>query len=579
MKRYPKLRLSFLAIFALSAVAMVAVACGESSESASTDFQSSGFTNEQAAGGSPAGLPGSSAANRSALTTGSGSLASAQATAGATATPAASRPPAAQATTTVFGLDSDELEEDRKLLSDSDNPSPPQAPAEQQPVQFGNERIIVRNVDLSIEVNNPADAIEQISSLAAQEGGWVVRTQNVEVHRGSIDIRVPADRLDSILATLRGLSSNVVSEISTSQDFTEEFTDTSARIRTLQDTVDALRELFSRAEKIEDALTIQKEITRIQSDIEAKQARISFLSQSATFSLVRLTVLALPQSIEVDAGEDKLAAVGRSVRFRAEFTPPQGIDNFRIEWDFGDGTGRQVVTGVAPVDTEGRVISAPVVHTYRDETDSPYIVKVTVNGTGESGAAEGEEVMVVTVNRVPPIEVFAGGNRISEAGDDVTLRGSYTRPDGVESVTYTWDFGDGSAPVTVDADPGATTAEIEHNYANSRPQSYNVVLTVRGETASGSTEGTGSMQVLVEEPESLTTGGFTPGDSGRSAFRTLSSIGAGLGTVAIWIGVLSPIWIIAGVVAFVIYRNSNRNLNRRTSERLASATQQESRDV
>ncbi len=449
---------------------------------------------------------------------------------------------------------------------------------DQQQPQIGNQRVIVRNVDLSIEVIDPADTIEQVSAIATREGGWVVQTRNIEVHRATIDIRVPADRLDAVLVTLRDLADNIVSEVSTSQDFTEEFTDTNARIRTLQDTVDSLRELFNRADEIEDALAIQQEITRIQSDIESMQARVNFLSQSAAFSLVRMTVLALPQFVEVDAGEDKLAALGRSVRFRAEFTPPEGIDNFRIEWDFGDGTNRQFVTGVAPVDTQGRVISAPVVHTYPDDTDSPYIVKVTVTGTGDSGAMEGEDVLVVTVNRVPPIEVFLGDDHTVDAGQELTIKGSFTRPEGVESLRYTWDLGDGSAPITVDANPEETVAEIKHTYANSRPQSYQVTLTIQGETAVGSTEGTGFTRVIVEEPEGLTTGGFRPGENSRDAFRTLSSIGTGLATIGIWLGVLSPLWIVAAVVGYMIYRNQEKNKKRRTAETLAAAARQQRDD-
>ncbi len=581
MNRLFRLRFGVTAVFAMALLAVVAVACGETSQD--TFSGEAGFQGEQVSDDAGLGISGpagpqgpaggfGAGEERRAVGGGDSSFA-----AQPTSTPAAASPPSVPPAPDRPDIEFDLG--DGGASNDILNPSPPQSPVGQQQPQIGSERIIVRNVDMSIEVTSPASAIEDISALATREGGWVVSTQSVEVHRGAVDIRIPADRLDQVLAELRSLASNVVSEISTSQDFTEEFTDTSARIRTLQDTVDALRELFSRADEIEDALMIQQEITRIQSDIEAMQARINFLSQSAAFSLIRLTVLALPQSVDIDAGEDKLAAVGRSVRFRAEFTPPEGIDNFFIEWDFGDGTGRQVVTGVAPVNTEGRVISAPVVHTYRDEVDSPYIVKVKLTATGESGAAEGEDVMVVTVNRVPPIEVFAGDNRITDAGEEVTLRGSFTRPDGVDSLTYTWDFGDGSAPMTVDAEPGATTAEIKHTYANSRPQSYNVVLTVKGDTPSGSTEGTGNMQVFVEEPESLTAGGFSPGDSGRSAFRTLSSIGAGLGTAAIWIGVLSPLWIAIAAVGYFVYRNRQRNLARRTSETLSASARQQSTEV
>ena len=323
--------------------------------------------------------------------------------------------------------------------------------------------------------------------------------------------------------------------------------------------------LFTRATKIEDALTIQKEITRIQSDIEAMQARVNLLSKSAAFSLVRVTLAALPQEMVIDAGGDVLAAIEKGVRFRTEFTPPEGIENFEILWNFGDGTGLAYVNVVAPVNTEGRVISAPVYHTYYDETSSPYIVKVTVNGTGPAGAAKGEDIIVVTANRVPPIEVYAGENQAVETGEEVEFRGSFTRPDGVSNLSYTWDFGDGTAPVTVDADPGATLAQITHKFANSRPQSYNVILTVKGETSVGTTSGTGNLQVHVREPESLTAGGFAPGKSSKTAFRTLTAIGSWLGTALIYVVVLSPIWLVIGAVVYFVYRRQAENLERRNA--------------
>lgn len=457
-------------------------------------------------------------------------------------------------------------------LEDSDLPAFEPSPLDEQVAQVAQQRIIVRNVDMTVEAPDIAVTINEISNIAVQRGGWVVRSQKSEVFRGSLEIRVPADRVDETLELIRDVVSGVTSEVSTSQDFTEEFTDTTARIQTMQDTVDALRVLFDRADEISDALAIQREITEIQSEIDAMQARINLLSETSAFSLVRITVNALPQEVEIAAGEDLLGAVGRPVRFRAQFTPPEGIDDFRIEWNFGDGTSPQAVTAVAPVNTEGLVISAPVTHVYGDDTDSPYIVKVKVNGTGSSGAAEGEDVVVVTINRVSPIEVFAGENQAVEAGETVKLRGSFTRPDGVSDLSFTWDFGDGSAPVTVVADPGARTAEIDHEFANSRPQDYNVVLTVRGDTAAGATEGAGSVKVRVSEPSSLTAGTFNPGESSKSALRALTAIGSHIGTALIYLAVLSPLWVVAGVAGYFFYRNSarNRNRRRRTAERLAA---------
>ena len=552
MSRFMKYRLTAVVLVALSALAVFAVACGGGGNDSGSGLTGNDAVQDFADGGYSVGLGGAEA------------LAARGSTGGASATmaPSTAPRPAAQPTSMPFPTATPSASYGIPQ-SDTDTPSGPNAPLDDELAQFAQNRIIVRNVNMLIETRNIPSTIQQIGTIATQTGGWVVSTQQVEVHRGEIDIRVPADRLDAILRDLRALADNVVSEVSTSQDFTEEFTDTNARIQTLQDTVDALRVLFTRAEKIEDALTIQKEITRIQSDIEAKQARINLLSQSAAFSSVRVTLAALPQEMAIDAGGDVLAAIGKGVRFRAEFTPPEGIENFEILWNFGDGSGLAYVNTVAPVNTEGRVISAPIHHAYFDETSSPYIVKVTVTGTGPAGAAKGEDVIIVTANRVPPIEVYAGENQAVETGQEVQFRGSFTRPDGVSNLSYTWDFGDGTAPVTVDADPGATLAEITHKFANSRPQSYNVILTVKGETSVGTTSGTGNLQVHVREPESLTAGGFAPGKSSKTAFRTLTAIGSGLGTALIYIAVLSPIWLVIGAVVFFLYRKGSQNLKRK----------------
>ena len=52
---------------------------------------------------------------------------------------------------------------------------------------------------------------------------------------------------------------------------------------------------------------------------------------------IKVTVIDTDQ-MPVDAGEDQTAAVGRNVRFRAFFEPPEGIDQFTYTWDFGDGS-------------------------------------------------------------------------------------------------------------------------------------------------------------------------------------------------------------------------------------------------
>ena len=86
-------------------------------------------------------------------------------------------------------------------------------------------RIIVYTVDMTLEVADVAASVDEVGALAQQMGGWVVSTSRAEKHRGFVAIRVPADRLDEVVGRLRGIAADVVSEISSSRDVTDEYVD------------------------------------------------------------------------------------------------------------------------------------------------------------------------------------------------------------------------------------------------------------------------------------------------------------------------------------------------------------------
>ncbi|MCH8101972.1 MAG: DUF4349 domain-containing protein, partial [Chloroflexi bacterium] len=246
------------------------------------------------------------------------------------------------------------------------------------------QRIIVRTVSMELQVDDVTLAIEAISSISESLGGWVVSSERSAQHRGSISVRVPAERLDEVLTDFRALAAKVESESATSQDFTDEYTDTAARVRALEATVAALLKLFERADKVEDAIRVQTELTNVQADIERLKGRLTLLEQTSAFSLVSVDLRAVPIEMVVDAGPDLTLAVGRSTRFRVSFRPPEGIEDFEVVWDFGDGIQPVTVFRTAPTLEEGMLIAAPVSHVYGDDTDSPFTVTVEITGSGEA---------------------------------------------------------------------------------------------------------------------------------------------------------------------------------------------------
>ena len=423
---------------------------------------------------------------------------------------------------------------------------------DEQAALVAQRRIIVRTADMALVVDDVSKAIDDVSSLAESMGGWVVSSDRSTKHSGFVSVRVPADSLEEIIDELGDLAVEVQSEVTTSKDVTDEYVDTTARLTNQQATQDALIRLLERAEKVEDALKVQNELTRVQEEIERLQGRIKFLEQTSAFSLVNVRLSLDSVDMSVDAGSDRTVSVGRVARFRATFEPPEGMEEFNFTWDFGDGN-RITETRTAPTVEEGKRVTATVTHVYGDDRDSPFIVGIEITGFGDEGLADGSDTVIVTVTKIPSIEVFAGESMTVEAGRSVDLEGSFTRPEGLTDLVYRWDFGDGTAPVTEAVAEGATRATAAHVYADHRPFPYTVTLTVTGQSDAGEIEGSSSLNVFVTESEGWVLSGWSPLDTWKLATRSLSGVGVVVGTALIFVVIFSPVWLIA-VVAWVYLR-------------------------
>ena len=420
------------------------------------------------------------------------------------------------------------------------------------------QRIIVRNVDMGLVVDDVASGVDVIGELAVELGGWVVSSDRSQKHRAFVSLRVPADMLDLAVARLRALSVEVESEVTNSRDVTDEYVDLTSRLTNLQATEEALLKLLERAEKVEDALNVQTELTRVRGEIERFQGRIKFLEETSAFSLINVHLKLAPVDMPVDAGVDQTFSVGQPGRFRASFVPPEDIEEFIFTWDFGDGSPLITSTRTAPAIEPGTRFTATVNHVYGDDRDSPYIVEVEINGTGDAGVAEGSDTIIATVTKVATIEVFAGESRIVDQGEEVEFLGSFTRPEGLTDLSFRWDFGDGTPPVSGSLGEDATRASVTHVYADHRPFAYTATLTISAQSEVGEVEATNTLSVLVRESPGWTIAGWSPGDTGKTAVRALSGVGQVLVNILIWLGLFSPVWVVIAVAAIYLRRRSRR---------------------
>ena len=166
------------------------------------------------------------------------------------------------------------------------------------------DRLIIRTGNLSIIVVDTDEGIVGIRRVVEGFDGWVVSSDFRKANggkTGTVTVRVPADQYDDTVDQIKELANEVTWESSNSQDVTEEFVDLSARLENLEATADRVRAFLDDAKNVEEALAVNQELSRLESEIEALKGRIQYLSQSAAFSTltIELTPDELSRPIEV----------------------------------------------------------------------------------------------------------------------------------------------------------------------------------------------------------------------------------------------------------------------------------------
>lgn len=164
-------------------------------------------------------------------------------------------------------------------------------------------RIVIKNADISVVVADPGASMDVITKMADSMGGFVVssnlyktRTDSgLEVPQASITVRVPAERLDEALSQIRGLTENpaddVLSENTTGQDVTKEYTDLKSRLRNLEDAEAQLREIMASATKTEDVMNVYNQITYVREQIEVTKGQIQYYEESAALSAINVSLI------------------------------------------------------------------------------------------------------------------------------------------------------------------------------------------------------------------------------------------------------------------------------------------------
>lgn len=185
--------------------------------------------------------------------------------------------------------------------------------SESQANPFGNaaasssdtvQRMVIQNASLGIIVPNPAKAVEAINKMAVDMGGFVVSSDlslvanrsGASLPRGSITVRVPAEKLNDALTQIKALVKDpqidVLNEKVTGQDVTKEYTDLNSRLVNLQMAEKQLQNIMDGATKTEDVLAVFNQLVSVREQIEVIQGQMKYYVEAAALSAIAVDVSA-----------------------------------------------------------------------------------------------------------------------------------------------------------------------------------------------------------------------------------------------------------------------------------------------
>jgi hypothetical protein len=162
------------------------------------------------------------------------------------------------------------------------------------------ERLVIKNANLSIVVDDPEQRMNEITAMAERMGGFVVSSNlyktslydGTEVPAAYITVRVPVDKFLTALDQIREGAVDIPSDTQSGQDVTAEYTDLQSRLRNLENAEELLRQIMDEARDTEDVLNAFNQLNYITEQIEVLKGQIKYYEESAALSAITVDIVA-----------------------------------------------------------------------------------------------------------------------------------------------------------------------------------------------------------------------------------------------------------------------------------------------
>ena len=166
-------------------------------------------------------------------------------------------------------------------------------------------RLLIRNVSMSTETKTIDKVKADVESQIRELGGYIENSsmsgtgKNNDLRIIYYTIRVPADKLDSLITTV-GNSCTVLSTSENTTDVTLEYVDTKARVDSLRVEYEQLIKLLADAKDLDNIIILQNRLTEVRYQIESCESRIRVLENQVQYATLNLQIMEVLEETEIE---------------------------------------------------------------------------------------------------------------------------------------------------------------------------------------------------------------------------------------------------------------------------------------
>lgn len=157
-----------------------------------------------------------------------------------------------------------------------------------------NEKIIY-TYNYSVETKTFDEFMEAVQNRINEYGGYLESSETngnseMNIRRyANMVIRIPADKMHSFLNMVKE-NSNVTYSSSSTENVTLSYVDMQSHIKALKTEQETLMGILERAEKLEDIITIQNQLTNIRYELESYESQLRVYDNRINYSTLYLDI-------------------------------------------------------------------------------------------------------------------------------------------------------------------------------------------------------------------------------------------------------------------------------------------------